>query len=256
MELTIKKANELMKDNGSTLYLSGTQITSLPENLTVGSTLYLSGTQITSLPENLTVGGTLYLSGTQITSLPENLTVGGSLYLRDTQITSLPENLTVGGSLDLSGTQITNKVYKRLSQGDYVKNNYIYADGVLTHIKKEKKSSGYTFYVGKIKGRNVVFDGKNYAHCKTFKDGIIDLKFKEAKNRGQDQYKSLGLNSVLKLEEAITMYRIITGACQQGTENFVSSLKEVKEEYSIQEIINLTKHQYNNEVLQRFFKEE
>lgn len=32
-------------------------------------------------------GGDLDLEGTQITSLPDNLTVGGSLYLRDTQIT-------------------------------------------------------------------------------------------------------------------------------------------------------------------------
>ena len=43
--------------------------------------------------------GSLYLRGTQITALPENLNVGGSLYLRGTQITALPENLNVGGYL-------------------------------------------------------------------------------------------------------------------------------------------------------------
>ena len=43
--------------------------------------------------------GSLDLEGTQITALPENLTVGGSLDLRGTQITALPENLTVGGYL-------------------------------------------------------------------------------------------------------------------------------------------------------------
>ena len=78
-----------------------------------GSTYYngsldLRGTQITVLPDNLTVGGSLYLSGTQITVLPDNLTVGGSLYLSGTQITVLPDNLTVGGYLDLRGTQIIN----------------------------------------------------------------------------------------------------------------------------------------------------
>jgi len=93
---------------GGSLDLRGTQITSLPDNLTVGGSLYLRGTQITSLPDNLTVGGSLYLRGTQITSLPDNLTVGGSLDLRGTQITSLPDNLTVGGSLELEGTQITS----------------------------------------------------------------------------------------------------------------------------------------------------
>ena len=45
-------------------------------------------------------GGWLDLSNTQITSLPDNLTVGGSLDLRNTQITSLPDNLTVGGRLE------------------------------------------------------------------------------------------------------------------------------------------------------------
>ena len=48
--------------------------------------LYLRGTQIQSLPDNLTVGGYLYLEGTQIQSLPDNLTVGGDLYLEGTQI--------------------------------------------------------------------------------------------------------------------------------------------------------------------------
>ncbi len=51
----------------------------------------------------INVTGSLYLSGTQITALPDNLTVGGSLYLSGTQITALPDNLTVGGSLDLRG---------------------------------------------------------------------------------------------------------------------------------------------------------
>ncbi len=40
----------------------------------------MSGTQITALPDSLTVGGGLDLSGTQITALPDNLTCE-SLYL-------------------------------------------------------------------------------------------------------------------------------------------------------------------------------
>jgi len=57
---------------------------------------YLRGTNITSLPDNLSVGGNLDLDGTNITSLPDNLSVGGSLYLRGTKITALPDNLSVG----------------------------------------------------------------------------------------------------------------------------------------------------------------
>ena len=65
----------LKTKDGSTYYngyldLSGTQITVLPDNLSVGGYLDLRGTQITVLPDNLSVGGYLYLSGTQITNYP------------------------------------------------------------------------------------------------------------------------------------------------------------------------------------------
>ena len=68
--------------------------------------LDLEGTNITSLPDGLTVGGYLDLRGTNITSLPDGLTVGGNLNLYGTNITSLPDGLTVGGYLDLGGTKI------------------------------------------------------------------------------------------------------------------------------------------------------
>lgn len=51
------------------------------------------------------------------------------------------------------------------------------------------------------------------------------------------------------------MYRVITGACQQGTENFVNSLPELKEEYKISEIIELTKGNYGANTFKEFFGE-
>lgn len=92
---------------GRSLDLRGTQMTQLPDNLTVKESLNLSGTQITQLPKNLIVGGSLYLRNTQITQLPDNLIIGGCLELGNTQITQLPNNLTVGHVLDLSDTQIS-----------------------------------------------------------------------------------------------------------------------------------------------------
>ena len=243
---------------GGWLDLSGTPITQLPDNLTVGGGLYLSGTQITQLPDNLTVGGSLDLSGTPITQLPDNLTVGGWLDLRNTPITQLPDNLTVGVGLYLSGTQITDKSaeqekVKKLHDGDYSAGRYLYADGILTHVKKKKKAGKYTLYIGKIKGRNVVSDGEHYAHCDSIREGIADLLFKQAKDRGAEQYRGLTLDSVVTVEEAATMYRVITGACRQGTENFIKSLKEPKEKYTIRECIDLTRGQYNAERFEEFF---
>ena len=73
MELTLEQAKEMMDRNNESLDLSYTQITSLPEGLSVGGWLNLRCTPITSLPEGLSVGGWLDLSYTQITSLPEDL---------------------------------------------------------------------------------------------------------------------------------------------------------------------------------------
>ena len=259
---------------GGWLDLSNTPITALPDNLIVGGSLSLRETAITALPENLTVGGTLNLSNTPITELPENLTVGGSLFLSDTSITELPENLTVGGWLDLSHTPITalpdnlmvgngvvfddtkivnSNNYKVLKNGDYVPEKYLYADNILTHIKALRKIRGYVFYQGKIKNQNVIFDGTYYAHCSTFKEGIADLLFKAAKDRGADQYKNLTLDSELSKDDMITMYRIITGACKQGTANFVKSLGKLKEKYTVKEAIQITKGQYHSQIFEQFF---
>ena len=108
---------------GGYLNLEGTKITSLPEGLIVGGFLSLEDTEITSLPEGLIVGGSLFIRGTKITNLPEELIVGGSIDLEETEITSLPEGLTVGGSIDLEGTEITN-LPKGLTVGDYLNIRY------------------------------------------------------------------------------------------------------------------------------------
>ena len=203
-------------------------------------------------------GGWLDLSGTQIQSLPEGLTVGGWLDLRNTPIQSLPEGLTVGGWLDLSGTQIQDKAKERrkvktLTVGAYVKGKYLYADGILTHVKGKKTVGKFTLYVGKIKGKNVVSDGVNYAHCDNIREGIADLLFKSAADRGAEQYKNLTLDTELTVAEMVTMYRVITGACRQGSESFVNSLGELKEKYTIREAIELTEGQYNSEKFSDFF---
>ena len=162
----------------------------------------------------------------------------------------------VGGGLYLSGTGITDtSKVKRLSNGDYIPGEYLYADGILTHVKRRKKMGGYTFYLGKIPRMNVVSDGTNYAHCENFHQGIDDLLFKAAEDRGADQYKGLPLDEPYPLSECKTMYRVITGACQAGTEEFVNNLRDLKEQYTISEMIELTRGQYNATTFEKFFKE-
>ena len=217
----------------------------------MGGGLYLSS--LTSIPEgfNPTVGG--YLDLRSLTSIPEgfNPTVGGGLDL--SSLTSIPEgfNPTVGGYLDLRFGLRCKKT--KLKQGDYVEGKYLYADGILTNIKKKKTIGKFTLFIGKIRGKNVVSDGVNYAHCASFRDGVSDLLFKSAKDRGADQYKGLSLDTEMTVAEMVTMYRIITGACRQGSESFIKSLGELKEKYTIREAIDITNGQYNSQKFADFF---
>ena len=274
MKYTLKQLNELVKranKTGGSLYLGS--LMSIPEgfNPTVGGSLYLGS--LMSIPEgfNPTVGGSLYLGSltsipegfnptvggwldlSNLTSIPEgfNPTVGGDLYLGN--LTSIPEgfNPTVGGNLYLRG--LTSKC-KKLKDGDYAPGNYLYCDGILTHVKREKKIGEYTYYIGKIKSRNVIFDGENYAHCESFEDGVCDLEFKKARDRGADQYKTYTPDTVVTFDEAKTMYRVITGACKAGTEQFVRAQKGIKDTYTVREIIDITKGAYRADVFKRFFE--
>ena len=186
---------------------------------------------------------------------------GGYLDLRGcTGLTSLPDGLTVGGSLYLSGCtgikykERERKKVRKLRDGDYVPGRYLYADSILTHVLSVKHVDRYTVYFGKIHGKNVVSDGTHYAHCNKLRDGIADLAFKNAKDRGAEQYKGMNLDTELTVEQAVTMYRIITGACRQGSESFVKSIGDkLKDKYTIRECIEITKGQYNSEKFAYFF---
>ena len=130
----------------------------------------------------------------------------------------------------------------------------MFCDGILAHIKARKTIGAYTFYIGKIKGKNVVDDGKYYAHCKTFKEGVLDIAFKKSKDRGAEQYIRLTLESELTFTEAVIAYRLITGACRAGTQQFLDSVKEKKEKYTVAEIIEITKGQFGSTVFENFFR--
>ena len=80
---TLEMLKKMMMRNDGWLDLEGcTELTALPDNLTVAGSLDLSGcTGLTALPDNLTVADWLDLSGcTGLTALPDNLTVAGLIY--------------------------------------------------------------------------------------------------------------------------------------------------------------------------------
>jgi len=98
----------------------------------------------------------------------------------------------------------------------------------------------------------LIKQGDIYSHGSTLKEAKDSLIYKIG-DRDTTAYESMNLDTVLSKEDCIKMYITITGACSGGTKYFVDNQKEVKKEYKISEIIELTKGQFGNEKLNEFF---
>ncbi|EMN1296379.1 hypothetical protein R8O28_004758 [Citrobacter freundii] len=83
------------------LFISYSELESLPDNLTITGTLMANSSRLKYLPENLTVGRVLDIMCTDIAYLPDTLKVAGSMMLSNTRITTLPDNLHLEENLAL-----------------------------------------------------------------------------------------------------------------------------------------------------------
>jgi hypothetical protein len=241
---------------GGFLDLRQTSITELPDNLTIGGSLDLRNTSITALPDNLTVGGGLDLRGSGITELPNNLTVGGFLNLSNTHITALPDNLTVGGDLNLRNTSITETSHVNRKVPDMLTwqgGRYILVDGIFSEVVHKRDHIWKVKQIGKTETSYVVTDGEGrFAHGSTIREAREDLIYKIS-DRDKSDYESLALDHEFTFQQAIEAYRVITGACALGTKQFVAEQSEVKETYTIKEIMEITKGQYGHNTFVEFF---
>ena len=251
---------------GGYLDLRHTRITELPDNLIVGGCLDLEGTKIKKLPNNFVVGGSLDLKNTEVTELPDNLVVGGELYLRESEVVELPDTLVVGGYIfGISNTQIISNLTKEARDkarriGDVLQweqgnKTYIKADNIFSIVDYHKGNVWVTHRIGTNETLYVVTDGEgHYAHGRTLKQAKVDLIYK-INDRDTSLYENLSLDDEISFEEAIVMYRTITGACSAGTRNFIESRlpQPHKEKYTIKEIIDLTDGEYGSETFKNFF---
>ena len=170
----------------------------------------------------------------------------------------LTENgIKITGSLYCYNDQLTSNQIKHFNRHHFTQgeigHNWIYADGILTVVKNKRQFDKYTYYQGKHRN-SVITDGVNWAHCRDLKSGIIDLRFK-AEKRDMSQYADLTPDSEVSYEDAVIMYRVITGACQAGTEDFLSRMspEQVKDRYKVSEICEITDGQYNSGAFKKYF---
>ena len=129
----------------------------------------------------------------------------------------------------------------------------IVADGILSYIKKQK---GNVYKVRNYKEKEISYlikQGDIYSHGKNLKEAKESLKYKIS-NRDTSQYEHLTLDSILTKDEAIKMYRVVTGACELGVRSFCEN-NDIKEELTIRDIIELTKGNFGNGRLKEFIDE-
>ncbi|NDV77867.1 hypothetical protein D0T57_02635 [Dysgonomonas sp. 511] len=129
------------------------------------------------------------------------------------------------------------------------------ADEVFSELISQKGNVYRIRQIGSTKIGYLVTDGNGkWSHGATLKEAKDDLIYKIS-NRDKSEYESLTLDSEVTFEEAVEMYRVITGACSFGTREFVQNrLEERKEKYTISEILKITASEYGGSTFASFFK--
>jgi len=239
---------------------SASQLTSIGGNVYVHSEAKFSAPQLTS------VGGGVYIYREAEFSAPQLTSIGGDAYVHSKA--EFPQLTSVGGHLDVyreaefSAPQLKNKGFIREMRNEEERYGFIKTDDrVIQFTSKRIRTIGgqkYLVYQTPFIGIKYVINkiGTEYwAHCNTVKQGLFDIRFKEV-DRDMSQYEDLTLEDTLSYEDAIIMYRVITGACQAGTEQFLLTHKIKERDYTLKEIIELTEGQYGSETLKEFLKGE
>ena len=233
-------------------------------NPVVGESLYMN--KIKKLPSNLSMTIGYSLSLNSLEKIPDNFNpvVGNNLCLK---LKKLPKNFNpkVDNVIkyNLTGSDVYNFKYnhtyistnKPPSLLSWQNGKYIKVDGIFSEVEWKR---GKVYKLKDIYCSNrdlfLVTDGNdNYAHGLTIKEAKKDLLFKINKNKNLDSYKLLKLDSKLSFKKAIECYRLITGACEYGVKNFIETNNIKNKNYTIKEIIDLTKNQYRNNEFEQFF---
>jgi hypothetical protein len=138
----------------------------------------------------------------------------------------------------------------------YKRKPHIVVDGILSEVISHKGNVFKVINHGENKQSYIVQNGDVYAHGKTLKEAKDSLIYK-FEDRDLSAYEGMTMDTEFTHAEALQMYHDVTGACSSGTRYFVEQNKEkMKDKYSVREIIELTRGQWNNEALVKFVKGE
>ena len=246
------------------LNISDTKITEIPDDCEFGY-LDMENTKITKLRDNLTLND-LRVDYSSISELPKNLVVYENLSIENTHIKILPEDCLA--LIVFCDCELNDERYEIYCGHDYhLKDEivhishpsgreFLHVDGMLSEVI-EKKGNVYHVRNGVNEPISyIVTDGNNHwAHGYTLDIAKQDLLYKMSE-RDKSEYEHLTLDSDLTFDEAIACYRVITGACKLGTQNYIENRLPYprKGTYTIREIIELTKDEYGGDTFREFFE--
>ena len=180
-------------------------------------------------------------------SLPNVTSVGGTVKAYEGAKLSLPNKYKQNDDT------VQSTCAKSLFES-FMNQGYLWTDNILAKIIEHKKNVYKIQICGQTKISYCIEVDGIYSHGKTIKKAKESLIYKISE-RDTSKYENYTLDTVITFEDAIKMYRCITGACEGGTRHFVENvLQDKRKKYTIKEVIELTKGQYNNEKLQEFFK--
>lgn len=178
------------------------------------------------------VTGYLYINASAKLDAPALESVGGDLYIHEKGILTANKLYTGGYDKFTVIDDMPCVVLSKKSQDD------VYISLCREARIKNQKIVGEKFYVAQ--------QGQHNAHGKTIAEATQELAFK-AGSRDVSQWREMPLTTKKTPQEWAFIYRMVTGACQYGTQDFMKRKGELKKSYTLAEIIEETKGAYGHE---------
>ena len=178
------------------------------------------------------VTGYLYIYASAKLDAPQLESVGGDLY--------------INASAKLDAPQLYPKGF----------DNFKVYDGIACVVLSSKKKGDVEILScrqAKIKQQKIIGEklfitkqGSQTAHANDIKTALEELAFK-CGDRNIDQYKNMPKHTRKSPEDWAFVYRMVTGACQYGTKQFMEAKGKLKRTYTLAEIITETKGAYGHD---------
>ena len=175
--------------------------------------------------------------------------IGGDLSINANAELKAPRaKYNIGGGIR---TRIMGEVRE-----SFRKHGYLFADGILSRIVSKRNHGEVIVYKTTKIGNSdkvvyVVQRGEVFSHGETVRQAIHDLRYKST-DRDTTKYEKWTLDSVHPLEQVISSYRAITGACEAGTRQWCEG-KNLPDKLSVKMAIRATRGAYGAEKFKAFF---